>query len=121
MTMVMRDDDRYVDRRIKIFQVKRKGPQFDVKRIAADLKAKTQTTMAPAVKKKVQQTKSDLINSIKIRTRTVPVSSSSRRTVQTSLLPLESTTILDSSDEVRTYYESPPHHRNPFNPTIPLC
>lgn len=100
MTMVMRDD-RYVDRRIKIFQVKRKGPQFDVKKIAADLKAKTQPNMAPAAAKKVPQTKSDLINSIKIKTRTVPVSSSSRRIVQTSL-PIESTTILDSSDEVRT-------------------
>lgn len=82
-------DELYLDRRIKIMKVKRKGPQFDVKKIAADLKAKTQIT-------KVRQTKSEFINSIKVKTTAVPA-----RPPKIAIInPLESPMIIDSSDEV---------------------
>lgn len=102
MTMIMKDD-RYVDRRIKIFKVKKQGPQFDVKKIAADLKAKSQTRMVvPAAQIVPPQTKSDLFSSIRIKTLSVPVASLSRRKVHSNLPVTECTTIIDSSDEVRT-------------------
>lgn len=92
--MVMRDE-LYVDRRIKIFEVKKKGPTFDVKKIAADLKAKSQKRMAH------RQTKSDFINSIMLKT-TVPVMK--RRVVDVT--PMETTTI--SSDEVSCCLDARP-------------
>lgn len=96
-SMIMRDE-RYVDRRLKIFKVKKKGPIFDVKKIAADLKAKT----AKAVESlKERQTNSDLINSIQIKSMMIPPQPPVKRPIESR--PTECYTIIDSSeDEVRT-------------------
>lgn len=95
ISMVMRDES-YVDRRIKIFQVKKSGPKFDVKKIAADLKMKTLS--------QVRQTKSDLISMIRTKTTSIPVKPVIRPKIPpppTPQIPMECTTIidLDSSEE----------------------
>lgn len=97
---MMMKDELYVDRRIRIFKVKKKGPIFDVKKIAADLKARTTRPVERTVQP--EQTKSDIINSNRIKAFTVNVK---KPPVREPRQPIESNpkeifTIIDSSDEV---------------------
>lgn len=99
---MMMKDELYVDRRIKIFKVKKKGPIFDVKKIAADLKARTTKPVVERTVQPEEQTKSDLINSNRIKAFTVHVK---KPPVREPRQPIESNpkeifTITDSSDEV---------------------
>lgn len=66
------DSDSYIGRRIEIFKVKKKDPVYDVKRIAAELKARGQANRPKDFEKtqeerQLQKKKCDLIDRIKLR------------------------------------------------------
>lgn len=107
--------DSFIDRRIKIFKLKKKKPELDIKRFAAELKAKSQCKQD---KETAKRSNCDIINIMKVKScAVVPPNPQRKIAAPKKPDPSEIMVLSDSSDEVNLqshYYIETFHLPYPF-------